>query len=188
MHDQAFVKVNPGGLRGTDQPQDCGRQVDGVPARRAGRVDEFQVQKHRNRQSDHCGQHHKLRRIHREKHQHHHVPTGRKAGKAFVFGFHPRVGKIDDRAIGDHHDGDPAGPAGQQALGEQRIGRDEHIRQVIDDQVHQHPVVQRPVRLGVIAAGQRTVDAVHDQRHYQPKEHQAPLALHRRQHRQHRQD
>jgi len=71
---------------------------------------------------------------------------------------------------------------------EQRKGRDEHIGQVVDDQIQQHPVKARRVGLDVIAAGQRTIDAVNKKRHHQPEEHQRPVFARGGQKRQHGKD
>ena len=187
MCQAAFGEADPGRPGGKGDPADAHRQGQVVPAFGTGGVDEFQVGEHRHRQPDHDEQDHRLRRFHREKHQHHHVPAGREAGKALVLGLHSRVGEIDHRSVADHDDRQPAGPARQQPGFEQRIGRDEHIGQIVDDQIHQHAVIGGPVLLHVVFARQRPVDAVDDQRNHQPEEHQAPFLIDGGQHGEHRQ-
>jgi hypothetical protein len=150
-------------------------------------MDELEVGEHRRGQGDDDDQDDIFAGLEREHHQHDHVPAGGKARKAVIAGLHAGVGKVDDAAEDDGDDHQPARPAGQQPRLEQREGGDEDIGQVIDDQVHQHAVIGRPVALDVIAARQRAIDAVHNQRHDEPEEHQAPFPIHRRQHGQHRQ-
>ena len=159
-----------------------------MPARRAGWVHELQVQKHRHGQRNHRHQHHNGGWVDGEQNQDHHIPTGRKTCKTLVLGFHSRVREINHRPIDDHQNRPKPRPSGQHAIGIQGIGRNKDVGQVIDDQVHQDPVIQRRIGDSVIAARQGPVDAINDQGHDQPQEHHAPLALNRRQHGQHRQD
>jgi hypothetical protein len=102
-----------------------------------------------------------------------------KAGEAVVGGLHPRVGEVDGAGEGHQQDHEPARPARQKPRGVERVGRDHHVGEEVDDQVHQDPVDLWRVGLHVEMTRERAVDAVHHEGQRQPQRHARPVLLER---------
>jgi hypothetical protein len=63
--------------------------------------------------------------------------------------------------------------------------RNEHVSEIVDDQVKQHPVKARCMCFDIVFPCQRTVDAIDRKGHNQPQEHDGPFFLSRCQQGQH---
>ena len=113
---------------------------------------------------------------------HRHIPSAWKALEGVVFRLHALICEIHRACKGDDNDRYPAGPPGQQATGKERIGRNEYIGEIINDQIEQHPVKKRCISFDVIATGQGAIYPINEKCDHQPDKHHVPFFIDRFQH------
>ena len=91
------VEFNPRGPTRKERPSQCNGQRQATPAFCSDGMDEFDWQKHCNRQKRDQPQNNPIIRAKREQNDHQHIPAAGKPKKTVVFGFHIAVAKLDGR-------------------------------------------------------------------------------------------
>ena len=110
-------------------------------------------------------------------HEGRHVPYRRKAAERIVRLLHARVGEIERAGDGDEHAAGGAGERRQLQRAGDHDGRREDVGRVVDDEIERRAVPFRQPLAHAVAAGDRPVDAVDEEREAEPDEGVRPPAV-----------